>query len=175
MNDRTSDGEVTGRVWRTSGAVELLIQADPLAVYEVVSDVTRVGERSTECHAASWEDGVPGTVGAVFRGRNRHGWMARWSRRCEVVLADPGRGFAFRTVPERWDVTRRDSTTWTYELEPVKEGTWVRHSYEITRLPLRPLRAIYGRLLPHHRDMRPQMDHNLAVLGDQLGEPTRPA
>ena len=41
--------------------------------------------------------------------------------RCEVVTAEPGRSFAFRTVPERLDPTRVDSTTWSYVLEP--EGT----------------------------------------------------
>jgi hypothetical protein len=40
-------------------------------------------------------------------------------------------------VPERFDVSRRDSTTWRYELEPVDGGTRVRHSYRHTRR-LRP-------------------------------------
>jgi hypothetical protein len=91
-----------------------------------------------------------------------------WSRRCEVVTADRGRAFAFRTLPERLDVTRRDSTTWRYDLEPVDGGTRVRHSYEITTPPVRPLRALFGALLPHHRDMRPQMRANLDALRKQF-------
>ena len=149
--------------------VELVVPADPVDVYRVVSDVTRIGERSPECHTAAWLPGAPhGAVGSVFRGRNRSGWAARWSRRCEVVAAEPGRTFAFRTLPERIDLTRRDSTTWRYDLEPVVGGTRVAHSYEISRLPLRPMRALYGVLLPHHRDMRPQMQANLEVLRDQF-------
>jgi hypothetical protein len=145
--------------------VELVVPADPDAVYAVVSDVTRIGERSPECHTATWLPGSPAaTVGAMFRGSNRFGWAARWSRRCEVVAAERGRTFAFRTLPERLDVFRRDSTTWRYDLEPVDGGTRVTHSYAITMLPLRPMRAIYGRLLPHHRDMRPQMQANLEAL-----------
>lgn len=159
---------MTRRPWRTQGAVERVVDADPAAVYALLSDVTRVGERSPECHSATWEDGDPGVVGSIFRGRNRVGLLARWSRRCEVLRADPGVDFAFRTLPERWDVTRQDSTTWAYRLEEVEHGTRVTHSYEITRLPHRPLRWLFGRLLPDHRDMRPQMAHNLAVLGDQL-------
>jgi hypothetical protein len=52
----------------------------------------------------------------------------------------------------------------------VADGTRVEHSYEITVLPLRPMRALYGRLLPHHRDMRPQMAENLAALRRQLDD-----
>jgi hypothetical protein len=158
---------VSRRPWRTAGSVELVVAADPDAVYDVVSDVTRIGERSPECHTARWLPGAAeGTPGAVFRGSNRAGRAARWSRRCEVVAAEPGRSFAFRTLPERLDVSRRDSTTWRYDLEPVDGGTRVRHSYEITSLPLRPIRAVYGVLMPHHRDMRPHMRVNLEALRD---------
>jgi hypothetical protein len=156
---------VRGRPWRTSGSVDLVVAADPPAVYGVVSDVTRIGERSPECHTADWLPGAAaGTVGSVFRGRNRANWAARWSRRCEVVEADPARAFALRTLPERLDPSRRDSTTWRYEFEPADGGTRVTHSYEITRLPLRPVRALFGILLPQHRDMRPQMRANLEAL-----------
>jgi hypothetical protein len=146
-------------------------------VYERISDVTRIGERSPECRSAHWEQGTPGTVGSVFRGHNRWRWAARWTRRCQVTEADPGRRFSFRTLRESIDVTRRDSTTWSYELSAVEGGTRVRHSYEITQLPLAPLRLVYGMLLPQHRDMRPQMRQNLAVLAQQLGgtDPAAPA
>jgi hypothetical protein len=148
--------------------VELLIDAAPQAVYALISDVTRVGERSPECRSASWEAGEPGTEGALFRGHNKVGRLARWSRRCEVVRADPGVAFVFRTLPERWDLSRQDSTTWSYLLEPVGAATRVQHSYRITRLPRLPFRAIFGRLIPDHRDMRPQMRHNLEALADQV-------
>lgn len=160
-----------GRPWRRHGTVERVIAADAGLLYEVVSDVTRIGERSPECRAASWLTGPPGAVGAVFRGRNRVGRAARWSRRCEVTEAEPRRAFAFRTLPERMDPTRRDSTTWRYDFEPTDGGTRVSHSYEITVLPLRPLRAVYGRLLPDHRDMRPQMAANLAALEQVVAGP----
>lgn len=163
---------MTRRPWRTGGSVDLVVPADPEDVYAVVSDVTRIGERSPECHAARWLPGAaPGAAGAVFRGSNRAGRAVRWTRRCEVVVADRGRAFAFRTLPERLDVSRRDSTTWRYELEPTDRGTRVTHSYEITALPLRPVRALYGVLLPQHRDMRPQMRANLEALARQFTAP----
>jgi hypothetical protein len=80
---------------------------------------------------------------------------------CEVIDAQPGRSFAFRTVPERLDLSRADSTTWRYDFEPGAGGTLVRHSYEITTLPKAPFRALYGRLLPQHKDMRPSMTFTL--------------
>ena len=36
-------------------------------------------------------------------------------------------------------------------------------------LPLRPMRRLYGRLLPQHKDMRPQMQDNLEKLRERLG------
>jgi hypothetical protein len=150
--------------WRTGGSVSVYIDATPDDVYAHVSDVTRIGERSPECHSARWLDGArPGAVGARFRGHNRSGVAARWSRTCEVVDAVPGRSFAFRTLPQR-DPTRRDSTTWAYDLQPQGPGTQVTHSYEITMMPLPPMRALYGILLPQHRDMRPQMLESLQTL-----------
>jgi hypothetical protein len=151
--------------WQREGTVDCFVEASPEAVYAVVADVTSTGERSPECKTADWLPGAAsGTVGARFRGRNRVGRLIRWSRVCEILEADPGRRFAFRTVPERIDRSRHDSTTWRYRLEAQGTGTLITHSYEITMLPGPFFRAIYGRLLPHHKDMRPQMAETLANL-----------
>ena len=161
------------REWRTTGAVERLVEAPADAVYGVISDVTSTGDRSTECRQVVW---LPGpqkpVVGARFCGHNRSG-LARWSRVCEITEADPGRAFAFRTVPERRDPSRRDSTTWRYELFPEGDHTRVRHSYEITRMPAPPFKSLYGVLLPQHRDMRPAMQHTLEVLSRTVSSPGR--
>lgn len=152
--------------WRYEGAVERVVAAPPEAVYDIVSDVASVGSRSNECRTAHWLAGFDGAaVGARFRGRNRHG-LARWSRVCEVVEAEPGRAFAFRTVPERRDPSRNDSTLWRYDLTEVDGGTLVRHSYEITKMPMQPFRTVYATLLPQHKDMRPSMQFTL----DRLAE-----
>ena len=158
-----------GREWRTTGSVEQLVNATPEQVYAVVSDVTSTGELSDECRRAEWLPDGPQEplTGAHFRGHNKSR-LARWNRVCEVVEADPGRAFAFRTVPERLDPSRMDSTLWRYDLAPEGDRTRVRHSYEIITMPLRPFKALYGVLLPQHRDMRPSMRHTLESLAERL-------
>ncbi|MFC0453841.1 hemerythrin domain-containing protein [Rhodococcus jostii] len=161
---RATAARRAGRSFRTEGAVSLHIDAAPRVLYDIIADVTRTGERSPECHTCTWLPGPPpGTVGARFRGHNKARHL-RWSRGCEVVAAVPGAEFAFRTVPERVDPTRRDSTTWSYTLTPERRGTLVTHSYRITALPARPLLWLYCRIMPQHTDMRPQMLQNLEAL-----------
>jgi iron-sulfur cluster repair protein YtfE (RIC family) len=159
------------RSFRTEGTVNLHIEATPRDLYDLVADVTRTGERSPECHTCTWLPGpAPATLGARFRGHNRARHL-RWSRVCEVVAADPGAEFAFRTIPERVDRTRCDSTTWSYRFTPERQGTQVTHSYRITVLPARPLWWLYRRIFPHHADMRPQMLQNLETLRLQIKSP----
>jgi hypothetical protein len=154
--------------WKTSGAVDLFINARPEDLYDRIADVTGTGDRSLECSSCVWLPGAsPGTVGSRFRGRNGRG-LIRWSRVCEVTMADRGRTFAFRTVPARWDISKKDSTTWSYSFRADGEGTIVTHSYEITDPPVGPLPRILGWLFPHHKDMRPHMAHTLEALGDQV-------
>lgn len=157
------------RPWRSAGSVERIIDAPTDRIYRHVTDVTATGKHSDECHRVEWMPDSPAeaVIGARFRGHNRTG-LARWSRICEITQAEPGQRFAFQTIPERFDPSRRDSTLWSYELSPTAEGTLVRHSYRILTPPLRPFRWLYGRLLPHHRDMRPAMRHTLDVLDSSL-------
>jgi uncharacterized protein YndB with AHSA1/START domain len=110
----------------TRGEASVRIAAAPEKVYELVSDVTRMGEWSPETTSADWVDGATGpAVGARFRGRNRNG-VARWSTTPRVVAAEPGREFAFVT---RW--LGRDMTKWAYRLAPDGDGTRVTESFEM--------------------------------------------
>ena len=110
----------------TRGEASLHVEAPPEKVYEVVSDVTRMGEWSPETTSAEWVGGASGPeVGARFKGRNRHG-LARWSTTPRVVAADPGREFAFTTT---W--LGKDNTQWTYRFEPEGGGTRVTESFEM--------------------------------------------
>lgn len=108
------------------------IEAPPEQVYAIISDVTRTGEWSPECHRCEWVDGASGPeVGARFRGYNRHRWL-KWSRLNEVIVADPGREFAFRVLTDRLN---KDSSIWRYRLEPGDGGTVLTESTEVLAWP----------------------------------------
>jgi uncharacterized protein YndB with AHSA1/START domain len=93
------------------------IAATPEAVYDAISDVTRMGEWSTECHTCEWHDGVDGpAVGAVFDGHNRNG-EHEWTTQGTVVVADPGREFAFECSMMDFHYA-----TWGYRIEPTDGG-----------------------------------------------------
>lgn len=104
--------------------VEELIAASPQVLYDMVSDVTRMGEWSPETTSCRWVGGATGPrVGARFRGSNRNGWR-RWSTSCTVVAAEPGSRFSFEV-----DLARLPISRWTYEFTPEGQGTRVRETW----------------------------------------------
>ena len=163
----TEQPEIIGaprRPWRTRGEVSLHIEAPPERVYDLVTDLGSAPTRSEEVQACLWLEGLPpGTVGSRFRGRNRAG-LIRWSRICEVVNATRGEQFAFRTVPEQLDPTRRDSCIWGYHFEADGTGTRITHYYDVIQPPRPWLLTLYGILMPDHRDARPALRHTLKQL-----------
>lgn len=107
------------------------IAAPPGLIYRVVTDVTRMGERSPECYRAEWLDGAThATVGARFRGHNRIGPI-RWATTCRVDVADPGREFAFTVLSGKG----REETRWRYLLDGRGETTRLTESYEFLWCP----------------------------------------
>ena len=93
------------------------IAASPEAVYAAISDVTRMGEWSTECHACEWHEGVDGpAVGATFDGHNRNG-DKEWTSQGKVIEAEPGRAFAFECSMMDFHFS-----TWGYRIEPTEDG-----------------------------------------------------
>ncbi|HEY5013229.1 MAG TPA: SRPBCC family protein [Acidimicrobiia bacterium] len=104
------------------------VDASPTALYDIVSDVRRMGEWSPECRRCEWIGGAIGpAVGARFKGNNRRG-IARWSTKPRVVVADPAREFAFVTGH-----LGRDMTKWSYRFEPAADHTNVTESFEMLR------------------------------------------
>jgi len=96
----------------------------PDRVYELISDVTRMGEWSPETTACVWLGGATGPeVGARFRGRNQIGWR-RWSTTCTVSAADPARRFAFRVTSGPLRVAE-----WSFDIEPTPDGCRVTESF----------------------------------------------
>ena len=93
------------------------IAASPEAVYAAISDVTRMGEWSEECHACQWHEGFDGpAVGAKFDGHNRNG-DKEWTSQGKVIEADPGRAFAFECSMYDFHFS-----TWGYRIEPTDAG-----------------------------------------------------
>ena len=109
----------------TRGEARIHIDATPEEVYDLVTDVTRMGEWSPETIRCVWLDGATGPApGTRFKGTNRRG-IARWSTKPEVVVAERGREFAFVTH------SIGPSTRWTYRFEPAPGGgTTLKESFE---------------------------------------------
>ena len=111
-------------------------------VWNLLSDVTRIGEFSPETFEAQWLDGATGPKkGARFRGHvKRNGRGPIYWTTCTVIASEPGREFAFGV-----GTTGKPLNTWRYQLEPVGEGTDVTESFELTRiLALRLYWALLG-------------------------------
>jgi len=116
----------------TRGQASVDIAASVDAVYDVLSDVTRMGERSPECYRCEWLDGATAAApGARFRGYNRLG-VVRWATTCTVTTADRGREFAF-TVMSRHG---REETQWRYIIAEVDGLTRLTESYEFLWCPV---------------------------------------
>lgn len=112
-------------------SASVVIGVDPDVVYAQVSDPTQTGRWSPENLGARLDDpSGPGGVGSTFVGRNRRG-RARWSTRCRVTAADPGRRFAFQVeaIGLRTPRLKTPIATWEYDLEPVADGTRVTETW----------------------------------------------
>ncbi len=121
---------------RDHDSVSIDISAPPDRVYELVSDIPRMGEWSPECRRCTWTGGATGpAVGARFRARNKGRRGPSWFNTPTVTVADPGREFAFnRKGPGI------GSYTWRYRFEPTASGTRVTESYEVEK-PVPPVTA----------------------------------
>ena len=145
-----------------NGSVEATTAATPEQVWAVLADVTRIGEWSHECKAASWVDGATRAVaGARYTGGNRVG-RTRWSRRNEILVAEPAQELAWRTVPS---ALYSDSTTWRITLEPAGSGTRITQSFEVTKLNPVIERLIYA-AMKVHRDRLDALRDDMVRLGE---------
>jgi uncharacterized protein YndB with AHSA1/START domain len=93
------------------------IATSPELAYAAIADVTRMGEWSEECYACEWHEGFEGpVVGATFDGHNRNG-EHEWTTQGKVIVADPGRAFAFACSMMEFHYS-----TWGYRFEPTELG-----------------------------------------------------
>jgi uncharacterized protein YndB with AHSA1/START domain len=114
--------------------VTVHVAASPEDVWDMVSDVTRMGEWSPECFRCRWYGSPKGPeAGARFVGFNRASWRI-WATPNVVVEAERGRIFSWRTLA--------NGNIWAYRMEPDGEGALVTESRQ---LPAK--RPWYGKLL----------------------------
>jgi uncharacterized protein YndB with AHSA1/START domain len=120
------------------GSVTVHMAAPADRVWDLVSDVTRIGEFSPETFEAEWLDGAAGpALGARFRGHvRRNGRGPVYWTVCTVTACEPGRAFGFSVGPTGGRVLN----TWRYSLAAADGGTDVTESFE---LPSTALTRLY--------------------------------
>jgi Polyketide cyclase / dehydrase and lipid transport len=118
------------------------MSASPDKVWDLVSDVTKIGRYSPETFEAEWLDGATGpAVGARFRGHvKRNGRGPTYWTTCAVTTSEPGHEFAFGVGP-----VGKPLSIWGYHLEASGDGTDVTESFTLTpKLALRLYWALFG-------------------------------
>ena len=145
------------------GSVTVRMAASPDVVWDLVSDVTRIGEFSPETFEARWTRGATGPeVGAHFKGHvKRNGIGPVYWTLCRVTECVRGRDFGFVTVMNDMDLNH-----WRYQLREVAGGTEVTESFELANKGFLKLYwAILGRLRgrTNERGMRQTLERIRAV------------
>ncbi len=105
----------------------ILVSADPAVLYDMITDVTRMGEWSPVCKSCWWDDGQAPKVGSWFTGHNVLE-ERQWDTRCEVVTATRPREFA-------WIVGGKEEgyVRWGYRFVPSGDKTSVTESWRVLR------------------------------------------
>lgn len=124
-----SDGGMSHHV-----EVSRTVAASPEKVYEMVSDLPRMGEWSPENTGGKWVKGASGpAVGAVFQGTNQLG-RKKWKTVSKVTAADVGREFAFDVTAAGMKVAG-----WGFTISPAADlvgGSTVTHWWDDHRNPV---------------------------------------
>ena len=104
------------------------VAASPEAVYDLVADVSRMGEWSPVCTGCEWQDDAR----TRFVGTNTLGGRT-WQTVCRVEVATRGREFTF--VNTGMDGSA-DLVKWSYTFAPADGGCALSESWEV--LPAYP-------------------------------------
>ena len=144
--------------------VSVWMDASPAEVWDLVSDVTRIGEFSPETFEARWTRGSTGPeVGAYFKGHvKRNGVGPTYWTLCRVTACEPEQVFEFAVGPDEVNVNN-----WGYRLEPKDGGTLVTEYFRLgSNLPTRLYWLALGplRRRTNQRGMRTTLERMKAVL-----------
>jgi uncharacterized protein YndB with AHSA1/START domain len=90
------------------------VAAPARAAYDLVSDITRIGDLSPECVSASWVgDGVFEGTNRIAFGEDEYVWI----RPCRVTADVPGSRWAY-AVGDRWDGSPASEWEWSFASLP---------------------------------------------------------
>ena len=112
-----------------SASASVQIDARPDVVYGLITDLPTLASLAEEAVAMELLKGDAVRPGAVFAGHNRNGGK-RWTTKCTVTDAEPGRTFAFEVRHTVFPIAR-----WQYDITDlagsdggcrVTESTWDR-------------------------------------------------
>jgi uncharacterized protein YndB with AHSA1/START domain len=145
-------------------SVTVHMDAAPEKVWDLVSDVTRIGSFSPETFEAEWLDGATGpAVGVRFRGHvRRNGWWPVYWTSCVVLECEPQRRFSFGVGDKD-----KPLNVWSYDLAAADGGTDVTESFALSpMLPLRLYWALLGwtRGRTNRRGMQTTLERIKAVV-----------
>jgi hypothetical protein len=153
-------------------SVTVHMKATPEQVWDLVSDVTKIGRYSPETFEAEWLDGATGpAVGARFRGHvKRNGRGPTYWTTCVVLASEPGREFAFGVGPKM----DNPINVWRYRIAPAGDGCDVTESFALR--PILPIR-LYWALLGWARGKtnRRGMEQTLAAIKAEVEGTTAPS
>jgi hypothetical protein len=144
--------------------VSAVVPAEPGAVFDLVTDVTRTPEWSPQVESCVWLDGAGAAeVGARFTARNGLRWF-HWANTPVVTAVEPGRRFAFART-ERGGGTME----WSYRLDPHEAGTLVTLGYDVQR-PVPVGLHVILRVLLGVRDLREDLHENMETSLRRIAE-----
>ena len=144
-------------LWRSvssmRAAVSLTIDAPPMKVWGLISDITNMGTFSPEVVEAEWLEGSTGPeVGATYRGhvRRNENWPVLYWTTCKITACVPGEVFEFAVV-----ASDKAINTWRYEFEPTEDGgTKVTESFDLGDSVIVKLWRPLGGFLRENRNKR---------------------
>jgi ribosome-associated toxin RatA of RatAB toxin-antitoxin module len=131
-------------------ADSVFVESSPEKLYDLVADVTRMGQWSPICTGCWWDEGDSAQVGAHFTGRNETPTRT-WETRCEVVAAERGTEFAF--------VVGAQLVSWAYTFAAEGTGTRLTESWAFLPAGLDRFQTRYGATAQDEIDNRIKAAH----------------
>ena len=164
--------EWTGQVYADCpvAAAQILIDAPPERVWQLVSDIFLMPGLSSELQEVAWLDGATGpAAGRRFTGRNANEYRGTWETISTITECDPPRRFTWMVGDPGHPMA-----TWRFTLQPAGAGTlleqWARMgpgrsglSIAIDAMPDKEQKIVFVRLREHETGMK----HNLEIIKDR--------